>query len=105
MDCDGGICDCGNPDVIKSEGFCEDHPGKAKAITVDLEENEKFRTNVGVIFEWLFRMSCNPSYERASEYLGVLLAKFLLGLNQGSLYYNTLTYGLLFSERKFAEKE
>jgi hypothetical protein len=39
MDCDGGICDCGNPDVIKSEGFCEDHPGKAKAITVDLEEN------------------------------------------------------------------
>ena len=39
MGCNGGICDCGNPDVIKSEGFCEDHPGKAKAITVDLEEN------------------------------------------------------------------
>jgi hypothetical protein len=50
-------------------------------------------------------MSCNPSYEPDSEYLGVLLAKCLLVLNQGSLYYNTLTYGLLFSERNFAEKE
>jgi hypothetical protein len=31
----GGNCDCGNPDAIKVQGFCKNHPGKADPVLVD----------------------------------------------------------------------
>ena len=55
------------------------------------------------IFEWVFRMYEKKMYKSADS-LGYAFAVALLRLNEESLYYNTLTYRLLYKERISSKK-
>ena len=59
---------------------------------------------VAVILEWIFRLY-EKQKQKSADILGQQLADFLLKMNDRSLYYNTLTYGLLFSRRIYGYDE
>ncbi len=53
-----------------------------------------------MLFEWVFRLH-EKSLSKSSDMLARLIADFLNSINDRSLYYNTLTYLLLISKRRY----
>jgi hypothetical protein len=55
-----------------------------------------------MLIEWMFRLVETGKFKSA-DVLGQILSDFLLKRNEKSLYYNTLTYRLIFSKRIFGD--
>lgn len=53
-----------------------------------------------MLFEWTFRLY-EKGRSKSSDMLGQIVSEFLNKVNEKSLYYNTLTYHLLMSKRKY----